>query len=270
MGGFISEELMPEAIRNSRAVFTALNRQSQGSLSARNLARLVHTLHVIRWNGTLRIREGRRLCYFPVVDGEVGCCAGNVAKQRALFLSLFGYPHADYQLVGDGTQRPAGFRDFGDPRRLILQGVFGHVAYEELVWELGRYWSHFPVPTQHLEGWGAKLGRGGVYRLLKALCTGTFSTQTLVGATPRERMAVVRSVYFAIQTDLLAMEVHAGDVVVDLVYTNIRHGHGHRTDGPDRRAHVVTDVSMPCAPDTGAHRPHPRESGPLQLVAIGQ
>ncbi len=258
---------MNDPIHKSRSVFTSLNRQSQGSLSSRSLARLLYTLQTIGWNGTLRVREGKRLSYFPVVAGVPGCCAGDVRRQRELLLSRFAYPHADYQLVSQGWSPPPGFVGFGDPRQLILEGVFGHVAYEELVWELGRYWAHFPVRTQHLEAWGQTLGRGAIARLLDALCTGHHSTRTLVGPNPRERMPLLRAMYFAVQVDLVSMVVAPTDEIVDLVYTNLRHGYGSRRGGPERRSVPVADVIMPVSPTTRP-RALPQETGSFRRVAV--
>jgi hypothetical protein len=257
---------MLDTVKKSRSVFTPLNRQRQGSLSSRSLARLLFTLHAIKWNGTLRVREGKRLSYFPVVGGVPGCCAGDVDRQRQVLLGRFAHSHADYQLVSDGWSAPPGFVGFGDPRQLILEGVFGHVAYEELLWELSRFWNHYPVRTQHLAQWGGELGRGAIQRLLDALCTGHHSTRTLVGESPRKRLPLLRALYYAVQVDLIGMMVAPTDETIDLVYTNLRHGNGSRRDGPDRRARAVCDVLIPRAPTTGALRPLPPESGSFARV----
>lgn len=255
---------MQTAIRQSRAIFTALNRDLEGSLSTRTLSRLLYTLHTVHWNGTLHIRDRSGVTSHPVVAGVPGCCTGSIRRQRQVFLTRFGFPDADYRVEGHGPDVPAGYVGFGDPKQLILEGVFGHLGFEELLWELGRFWRHYPVPTQHLDGWGGQLGRGGVRRLLAALCTGQHTTRELIGSSPRSRLPLVRALYYAVEVDLIGMASRPTDATIDLVYTNLRHGHGERRDGPERRARPVADVYLPSRPTTASWRPLPPETRPTQ------
>lgn len=250
---------MSKAHKSDSVVEAKVERTPVGTLSTRSLSRVLFVLHTVKYNGVLYVSTGRVVTSFPIRDGEVGCCVGDPDRQRRLLLSRFGHTDAEFEIVGMSGAARDNFQSFGDPRELILEGIVRHTPYAELLWGLGFYSRHYPIPTQHLEGWGAEINHGGIARVLNSFCSGRCSVQMMLGGAPHEMLPVVRALYFGLQTDLVHMSPTPRNDVVELQYTNVRadarRGHVHRSESEA--------VEMPAPPST---RPTARDSGAFRRI----
>lgn len=238
------------ASNTHRTIRTHIERTATGTLSTRSLSRVLYVLHTVGYNGVLCIGTGRVVTSFPVKDGEVGCSVGDPARQRRLLLSRFAHNDAEFEIIGRCSgPRLGSFEGFGDSRELILEGIVRHTPYSELLWGLGFWSRHFPVPTQHLSTWGASIAHGTVQRVISSFCSGRDTTKRILGGSPHEMLPVLRALYFALQTDLIHMAARPSVGAVEIVYANLRDSSPARYIGRERRA-AVRSVSLPQGPST--------------------
>ncbi len=227
---------MTDTVIAEDTVHTRLERSPSGTLSTRNLSRVLYVLHATSYNGVLYVKTGRVVTSFPVVQGEVGCCVGDPKRQRLLLLSRFGHNDAAFELVGSRSGTGVStFVGFGDSRELILEGILRYTPYAELLWGLGFWSRHYPVPTQHLTGWGRQLDHGSVQRVLSSFCNGHCTMKMLLGGAPHELLPVLRALYYGLQTDLIHMSEVPRSRPVVLEYDNLRGGGTPASAGAERR-----------------------------------
>jgi hypothetical protein len=226
-----------------------LSRALAGNLAERPLTRLLHSLWVQSWTGSVLVAIGGQRRRFAMQDGIIGTVTSDPERERRLLLETFAWAGGTYRLDSGDVPSRARFASFGEVLPLLLEGVFDHASGRDLMRQLAVVANQYPIPTQHLEARVGLLGRPRLARLIQATCNGRHTLDTVIKRSQTDPVSLMRLVYFALETHMLILIDEPGGGVLHLEYQNLRRDHESKR-GPGERRRLGRMESRSGRPST--------------------
>ena len=241
----------------------ALCREREGQLMQRPLVRVLYTLSTMHWTGRMTLLSGGRQFVLDYIDGQMGSTEEHAQGVRDLLLNAFNWKFGQYTLDGHFKPDPTQFNGFGNPERVILRGVLAKVNLEEVQARLQSVLNRYPVVTENARARLSRLGEPRLLTFLCEMCTGDRTLEYLLRATWPDVGQMLRTLYYAIGTQLIIIHPQACKGPVRVAFTNLRDAEDHAEyagpGGIERRRDAEAG--------SGAVLPREEVSGPHALPA---
>ncbi len=210
-----------------------LDRSQYGDLIERGLVALLYDLATIKWTGTLELHNNDQRIFVEVLDGIFGTTRLEVDLARKALLHVFSWQSGSYRLDLESFPRPERFGGFGEPLRLLYEGIARHAAVNHIAQSLTADFRAYPVRTQWTATHLKALGSPEVLQRVAALCTGRMTLEKVLQNTFSDIRGALAAVCFALGTHMLITRPQPC-LSVEVVYTNLR-GPGQGTPRADER-----------------------------------
>lgn len=239
----------------------ALNREREGQLMSRPLVRVLYTLSTINWTGRMTLQSGGREFVMDYIDGQMGSTQEHAQGVRDLLLNAFNWKFGQYTLDGHFKPDPDRFQGFGNPERVILRGVLANVNLDEVQARLQSVLQRYPVVTENARARLERLGEPRLLTYLCQMCTGDRTLEHLLRATWPDIGQMLRTLYYAVGTQLIMIQPTPCKGPVRVAFTNLRddlEGQGFAGPGGIERrreesARPQSDV-LPASEHSGVHQ----------------
>jgi hemoglobin-like flavoprotein len=239
----------------------ALCRETEGQLMQRPLVRVLYTLSTMHWTGRMTLLSGGRRFILDYIDGQMGSTQEHAQGVRDLLLNSFNWKFGQYTLDGHFKPDPAHFHGFGNPERVILRGVLANVNLEEVQARLQSVLNRYPVVTENARARLERLGEPKLLSYLCDMCTGQRTMEYLLRATWPDLGQMLRTLYYAIGTQLIMIHPQPCKGPVRVAFTNLR----DREETPEHAGPGGIERRSEAAASTGAVLPRQELSGPHAL-----
>ncbi len=237
----------------------ALCREREGQLMQRPLVRVLYTLSTMHWTGRMTLLSGGRRFILDYIDGQMGSTEEHAQGVRDLLLNAFNWKFGQYSLDGHFKPDPANFHGFGNPERVILRGVLANVNLEEVQARLQSVLDRYPVVTENARARLLRLGEPRLLTYLCDMCTGERTLEFLLRATWPDIGQMLRTLYYAIGTQLIMIQPEACKGPVRVAFTNLRDTEDSPYAGPggiERRREQPPEPPGNVLPRTEHSGPH--------------
>jgi hypothetical protein len=189
----------PEGPR-STAVVREIATSERGDLSKVGLGRVLYSLYVRNFTGTLVLRTEQRERSFMVKEGEVG----GAESERAGFLAVFSWMGGSYEAKAGVV--PAHFVSFGPALRVIYEGYARFISLNHAATRLAECDGRFPLVTRFLDDRREALAGLETLQRFCALCNGTNAWNKIIATSWRDIQEMLKVACYALDTDLVVLE----------------------------------------------------------------
>ncbi len=181
-------------------VVVGLDGVGKGDLSTVWLSRLLYSLYVRAFTGTLKLRTGQREQIFTFKSGQAGAVHGEGPEN---LLSAFAWDKGQCE-VAEGPV-PSTFTPFAPMLRLIYEGVLRHLSLNRAAERLTGFEGKYPVSTEFFGDRKNELASLTTLVRFCQNCKGSKTWSQIISVTWDDIQEALKVACYALDTDLVVM-----------------------------------------------------------------